>query len=389
MAKVYQLIREAGPDGKIRWIRSERPVAGGRWFLDYADHTGKQVRRATDAQTKAEALALLRVQLGQQARAEAAGVANPRALSMELAGFLDEIYLPHVRLTRRKSTAGIYEGYAELLKERFKRRLLAEITREEVLDFQAWLIRDAKSRHKRPMAPATCNRFVAFLRAVLYDAVARGYIGANPAARIKLLPEENERTRVASTTEERKLFEKLDDWMAPIVRVALLAGLRQGEILRLRRRDVDRDRRQIHVSAEAKDHEARFVPYPAALEATFEQLLPRIGGAEGANPFLFSRSDGAELKADTVKQAFERAVRNAKVHDLHFHDLRRTYASRLVDLGVGLPVIAKLLGHGATYVTERYAHASDQALEAAVALMDQQSDSRNPADAPAVRTGTK
>lgn len=389
MAKVYQRIKERGPDGKTRWIRSEKGIPGQRWFIDYTDHTGKQIRVATNAMTKSEALALLRVKLGEQARAEAAGFSNPRALSMDLAKFLDEIYLPHLELTRRAATVSNYKAYGEVLKDRFKRRLLAEITREDVLDFQSWLIRDAKTQHDRPMAPATCNRFMAFLRAVLYDALARGYIGTNPAARIKLLPEENERTRVLSLIEERKLFEHLPEWVARIVRVALLVGLRQGEILRLRRRDVDREHRKIYVSPEAKDHEARFVPYPSLLEPVLEQLLPRIGGTEGANPFLFSYADGTALKADTVKAAFERAVRAADIHDLHFHDLRRTYSSRLIDLGVSLPVIAKLLGHGATYVTERYAHASDQALEDAVGLMDADEVSKRSANAPILRTAAK
>jgi len=44
----------------------------------------------------------------------------------------------------------------------------------------------------------------------------------------------------------------------------------------------------------------------------------------------------------------------AKIKDLHFHDLRRTFASRLSEKGAGLGDVADLLGHGATYVTERY-----------------------------------
>jgi integrase len=54
-------------------------------------------------------------------------------------------------------------------------------------------------------------------------------------------------------------------------------------------------------------------------------------------------------------------VRRTGIHDCTFHDLRRTYASRLVNRGVSLSVIAKLLGHGATYVTERYAHVARRA----------------------------
>ncbi|HXX93371.1 MAG TPA: tyrosine-type recombinase/integrase, partial [Planctomycetota bacterium] len=131
----------------------------------------------------------------------------------------------------------------------------------------------------------------------------------------------------------------------------------------------------------------RLVPYPAALEPVLEKLLPRIGSTQEANPYLFTDREGQQLKGDAVGKAFDKAVVLAKLHDFHFHDLRRTYASRLANLGVSLTVIAGLLGHGATYVTERYAFTSGQALEAAVALMDQVS--RNLADGRSAKAASK
>jgi integrase len=186
---------------------------------------------------------------------------------------------------------------------------------------------------------------------------------------------ENTRFRVISTVEERRLLEKTPSWLGQAIRVALLTGLRQGEILRLRRYDVDRERRLIHVSSETKNHHSRLVPYPAALEPLLEELLPDEGRPD---QFVFARPDGEAFKRCHIVNGFRKAVRAAELHDCTFHDTRRTYASRLVNRGVSLPMIAKLLGHGATYVTERYAHVSEGALAAAVARLDV---SRFPADA--------
>ena len=60
-----------------------------------------------------------------------------------------------------------YEAYALVLKDRFPRKLLSEVTREEVLDFQSHLIRRHKAGKERKLSPATCSRFVAFVRSAL------------------------------------------------------------------------------------------------------------------------------------------------------------------------------------------------------------------------------
>jgi len=382
MAKVFQMSKEQTTDDKIRWVRSKKPVPGGRWFIDYTDYAGKQIRSATSASTKKEALRILRARMGEQARAEATGV-RPQAFTMTLDKFLDEVFLPHARLTRRPSTAKSYQAYVPFLKDHFEGKLLSAITRGDVLRLQSLMLRRGESNPDHKLAPATINRLVAFVRTVLYEAVSREYIDRNPAARLRMLPEENTRFRVISTLEERKLLEKTPSWLGKAIQVALLTGLRQGELLRLRRYDVDRERRMIHVSSETKNHHSRVVPYPESMDPLLAELLPEEGRLD---QFVFARPDGEAFKRCNIVNGFRKAVQAAQLHDCTFHDTRRTYASRLVNRGVSLPVIAKLLGHGATYVTERYAHVSEGALGAAVARLDV---SRFPADAAPVAADAK
>src|SRR5436190_2107832 len=126
MSKVFQMSKERTPEGSIRWVRSKKPVPGGRWFIDYTDYAGKQIRSATSASTKREALRILRARMGEQARAEAAGV-HPQALTMTLEKFLDDVYLPHARVTLRPSTAKSYQAHAPLRKEHFGGKLLSAV----------------------------------------------------------------------------------------------------------------------------------------------------------------------------------------------------------------------------------------------------------------------
>ena len=125
----------------------------------------------------------------------------------------------------------------------------------------------------------------------------------------------------------------------------------------------------IFVSAGCKSHERREVPITPDLEPVLAGLA-RQTEVEGCDGRLFwNAAKGEAYKRLQVADHFERAVRHAGVKDLHFHDLRRTFASRLAERGVSLQTIADLLGHGATYVTERYAHLRPETLRETVALL--------------------
>jgi integrase len=71
-----------------------------------------------------------------------------------------------------------------------------------------------------------------------------------------------------------------------------------------------------------------------------------------------------------VKDAFERAVEKSKLEDLHFHDLRHTFATRLVQAGVDLYTISRLMGHRSIKMTERYAHHCPASLTPSVKVLD-------------------
>ena len=71
-----------------------------------------------------------------------------------------------------------------------------------------------------------------------------------------------------------------------------------------------------------------------------------------------------------IRNAFLLACKRAKIKNLRFHDLRHTFATRLVLSGVDLATVSKLLGHSTIQMTMRYSHPTPEALKRAVCALD-------------------
>ena len=85
---------------------------------------------------------------------------------------------------------------------------------------------------------------------------------------------------------------------------------------------------------------------------------------------LFRRADGALLPANSIRRAFEKARDKVGLADVRAHDLRHTFASRLVQRGAGLTQVKELMGHATIAMVQRYAHLSTKDLHAAISVLD-------------------
>jgi len=173
----------------------------------------------------------------------------------------------------------------------------------------------------------------------------------SPMAGIRFLRENNARTRYLSLQECQRLIAScIAPHIRALVTVALHSGMRLGEILNLHWYDLDFASGFILVR-DSKNGESRHVPMDATLFALFRAYPHRLG-----TDLVFSSPAGGRIV--DVRTGFQNACKRAELTDLHFHDLRHTFASQFVMAGGDLYILKEILGHKSPAMAARYAHVS-------------------------------
>ena len=161
--------------------------------------------------------------------------------------------------------------------------------------------------------------------------------------------------------EQEQLEDRQD---GELIRVAAYAGLRQGELLALRWRDVDFAGHALTVAralsagveSSTKSGKVRRVPLPDQAAAALDRLSRRANFT-APDQLVFCSAFGRTLNGSALRRRFKRARDAAELRPLRFHDLRHTYGSLLAAAGVDLVAIQSAMGHAALTTTSRYLHA--------------------------------
>ena len=146
---------------------------------------------------------------------------------------------------------------------------------------------------------------------------------------------------------------------------AVHTGMRQGEILNLQWQDVDFARSTL-VVMKSKNGMRRTLPLNSVVYELLAAKQAKTGATEGR---VFTTPLGNELKVRFLVREFCKARDRARIPDFRFHDLRHTFATRLVQRGVDLYKVQRLLGHKTQHMTQRYAHHSPESLRDGVNVL--------------------
>jgi integrase len=287
-------------------------------------------------------------------------------------------------------------GYNSIL----EKRLLPEFGSRKVSTITTALVQKYVNRlSAEGLSAATVRNVYACMRTALNAAVAQRLILVNPCLGVKLPRMQREEMLFLNAEEVRALADKVTPYYRPLILTAAYTGLRAGELLGLRRADVDLLRGVIHVRRALKEvnghlyfgptktHAHRTVSLPRflrdELDAHLSQPLP---GGNGPETLVFPGPQGGPLRhGNFYGRHFQVAVRGyttkegekvpgalpAEKYGLRFHDLRHTCVALLIAAGVHAKAIQERLGHSSIQITmDRYGHLLPSLDEAATDALE-------------------
>ncbi len=343
----------------------EKPVGSGVWWIRYANPKNKCGESKEKVGKREDAIALYQTVKTDIRRGKKLPELNRKTWTVK-----DLVK----RYTDEFSSKASAEDYL-----RYGRYWAKELGERAADDLQASEIATWQRARARKVKPATVNRAHAYLKRLLNLARRDGLIHSNAASQVTLLRENNARFRFLDPEEDARLEEVLPRRYWLMVLFALNTGLRLAEQLSLERSDLNFRTEMIRVRR-GKGNKARHVPMNATVKAILAEIMAEQDTAEpctanGKNGLVvpglvFPSTTGTVMNKRNLQQrVFRKACKKAGIHDATWHDLRHTYASRLVEGGVDLYVVKELLGHSSILMTQRYAHLKPDRLKAAVAVL--------------------
>jgi integrase/recombinase XerD len=257
----------------------------------------------------------------------------------------------------------------------------------DLTDFNAWLMASILSSEistetlkaylqamvsERKLAAATVRRRMACLRAFFrrladLGEVADPFLGWRLALpKRKRLPKALSRGEVGSLlghgVKDSSCTGVVEGSLSIAVRLMVATGLRVGELCKLRALDISPDGASLRVHGKGSRDRVTYIS-DRHFRAELARLVDARRRADGPTAPLLVNRHGSKLKPQSVRQRLHRAAAAAGLaRRITPHMLRHTAATLLIETGVDIRIVQRLLGHSSIATTEIYTHVSDEAL---------------------------
>src|ERR1700730_18523258 len=313
----------------------ERPKGSGWWWIRYVDADGKMHREKVGSKSVAvQSYFKRKVEIRESRFVPPMEKRKPSVSFRELAQHAIETKRGH----NKASSVANDELMLEIILGQFGAAPASTITTAAIEKFLATLRKDR--------CGPTVNRYRSLISSVFTIGMRAGKVKENPVLAVPRYPENPGRIRFLDEAEAvnlRTATRAHYPQYEPELDLALNTGIRRGEQHRLGWRDVD-TKNAILTLTETKNGQLRHIPLNQAAIAALAKLR-----AHGSLSVCMSRA---------WERWFEKCTAAAGIADFTWHDLRHTFASRLVMAGADLRTVQDLPGHKSITMTLRYSHLS-------------------------------
>lgn len=305
---------------------------GSTWWVDFTTPSGERIRCTANTEEKSQAQEFHDKLKSDAWRVNKLGEKPKRTW--------DEAALKWLTETQHKATHEGDKSQLRWLQQYLRGRLLENIDRELIA-----VIGEAKAQQS---SPATANRHLALIRAVLRKAVHE-WEWIDKAPRVKLYREAKRRVRWITPEQAKRLLGELPEHQRNVVLFALATGLRQANVIKLEWSQIDLERCVAWVHADqAKGRKDIHV----SLNSVAVGVLQEQTGKHRSRVFTYR---GKPINQANTK-AWKNALKRAEIENFRWHDLRHTWASWLVQHGTPLNVVQEMGAWESEGMVRRYAH---------------------------------
>ena len=325
--------------------------SNGIYYLWFMDERGRKQKVSTRCSHKPDAVKFFReFKEGEKQRKTSLTTRMLSELFVEYQEYAKSI---HTIKTRHSSA----NAFRELL------RIAGDIRLDKlgVKEIESFL-----AQKKAEASEWTARKYYIALASAFEAAKRWNFIASNPFRKVQKPKTREVVPCFLSKDEMRKLLSVVEaSKLREASLVAVFTGMRLGELINLQWSDVDFVSKVIHVrnseTFTTKNKKNRSVPMNEQLYELLREMRNQ------ASSELVFHVGGRRLEANWISKSFKAGIRRAGLNDrLHFHSLRHTFASWLVQDGVSLYEVQKLLGHSNISVTQVYSHLQPEGLHATV-----------------------
>jgi len=330
---------------------------GGSWSIDFYGPGNERVQKvAKGASTWQEAHEALRHAVYDSYFGQVQKKQRNQDITFES---LADLYIKDWAEVNKSGSWKTDQYKIKEMKKFFKGRSAASITSQDIEQYKAY-----KRAQGRKLT--TVNKHVQVLSKLFNCGISWGYLKLNPCKGVKKYPEEPfRRTRVLSLEEEPRLLKAIGPaHIKSMIKILLNSGLRRKELFQLTWDRVDFKKRQLFVQ-ETKTSRSRHVPMN---KTVFNELRERHWSR--SDDGLVFRNPKTGRTYVCIRKTFNRACKKAGIKNLNLLDIRRTFASRLLEAGADIITVQQLLGHTSVKTTQIYTVSNADQKFKAVSLLD-------------------